>query len=78
MTPSPRGESKMNTINKKRQNLCRIITEWEMDNWISQSQAARIRYAVANNNYLLPHDHLIRELRDAHEWHVQEVLNNAE
>jgi len=68
----------MNMLTKTRQNLCKVITEWEMDNWISQSQAARLRYAVANDNSMLVNEHLFRELRLAHEWHVQEVLNNAE
>ncbi len=68
----------MNIINETKQNLCRVITEWEMDNWISQSQAARLRYAVANQNSMLCSANLFRELRAAHEYHVQEVLNNAE
>tara|TARA_E500000178_G_C16817030_1_gene659692 strand:- start:563 stop:793 length:231 start_codon:yes stop_codon:yes gene_type:complete len=76
MTPSPRGENTM--INRERQNLCKVITEWEIDNWISQSQAGRLRHWVANKDSINIDHEFFKELREAHEYHVQEVLNNAE
>jgi|TARA_B100000085_G_C18468571_1_gene482040 hypothetical protein len=65
----------------RKQDYCNVITNWEMDNWISQSQAGRLRHWVKNKDNIV-HDksysEFFKELREAHEHHVQEVLNNAE
>tara|TARA_R100000005_G_C4979761_1_gene189855 strand:- start:847 stop:1047 length:201 start_codon:yes stop_codon:yes gene_type:complete len=65
----------------RKQEYCKVITQWEVDNWISQSQAGRLRHWIKNtdvNNFSDTSYEFFKELREAHEHHVQEVLNNAE
>jgi|TARA_R100000030_G_scaffold47038_1_gene35561 hypothetical protein len=62
----------------RKQDYCNVITNWERDNWISQSQAGRLRYWVKNKDNIESYSEFFKELREAHEHHVQEVLNNAE
>jgi hypothetical protein len=55
----------MNWITQEKQTLAKVITKWEIDNWISQSQAGRLRHWLRNNNSLTLDVDFFRELKDA-------------
>ena len=60
----------MNLITQEKQTLAKVITRWEIDNWISQAQAGRLRHWLKNNSSLTLDVDFFRELKDASIDHV--------
>ena len=63
----------MNLITQEKQTLAKVITRWEIDNWISQ--AGRLRHWLKNNSSLTLDVDFFRELKDAS---IDHVANNGE